>query len=47
VPGDDVVNLLWAGLIVLGVAGVAITAMLLVRRLICRRGRLLYTAARP
>jgi hypothetical protein len=32
VPGDDVVNLLWAGLIVLGVAGVAITAMLLVRR---------------
>jgi hypothetical protein len=32
VPGDDVVNLLWAGLIVLGVAALAITAMLLVRR---------------
>ena len=31
-PGDEVVNLLWAGLIVLGVAAVAITAMLLVRR---------------
>jgi hypothetical protein len=32
VPGDDVVNLLWAGLIVVGVAALAITAMLLVRR---------------
>ena len=32
VSGGDVVNLLWAGLIVAGVTALAITAMLLVRR---------------